>query len=374
MKVAIFRPLWARTHTAFEVQARMYAYLQQEYGLEVTVFADADNHFRYEGLRVVDVKRRASTWPSRLLHKLGLLSGSEYPRWQQLRGYDVIETSDPTLNAYADTAYRAVRAFGSRLVCGSSVTLSTLFETNYRQAKRVMDAAYRVGCMTLKAQERFVKLGLLEENSSRVVILGYAIDVDLFRPAPLVQQNETVRIISVGRVSKEKGHLILLQAIANLHQEGHKITWEVIGKGSEEHLVKQEVSRLGLSSIVQFRGKIANDQLPNYYAQADIFAFHQLATEHWEEYFGVVMAESMSCGVPVVATNTGGIPHVVRDGETGQLVEQGDAEQLTTALRVLVVNPELRKKMGHAGREHIVENFAARVVAKRYLQLWGLER
>lgn len=374
IKIAIFRPRWAKNNTTFEVQARLYAYLQQTYGLDITIFADVENRFRYPGLNVEEIRRRKLTWYARLFQKSGLISKSEYQDWRLLKGYDVIETSDPTLYDYAYTAYKAANAFGSRLLCGSSVTLNKKFETDFRQAKQVMDFAYKVGCCTPKAEERFVKLGVLEEQSSRAVILGHPIDVDLFRPRERARQNETVRIISVGRLDEEKGHHILLQAIANLYRESHKIEWEIIGRGGREDYLKHEVGELGLSSIVQFHGLMPNNELPGYYAQADIFALHQLSTEYWEEYFGVVLAEAMSCGLPIVSTNTGGIPYVVKDGETGYLIEQRDVEGLTTALQTLAVNEELRKRMGQAGRKHVVDNFAMDVVAQRYLQLWGINQ
>ena len=121
MKIAIFRPRWAKNNTAFEVQARLYVYLRKKYGLEITVFADKENRFQYEGLNVVDIERGAPRSLFSRFKQSTHRSEANYPQWKILNGYDVIETSDPTLYEYAWTAFKAARKFGSRLVCGSSV-------------------------------------------------------------------------------------------------------------------------------------------------------------------------------------------------------------------------------------------------------------
>lgn len=372
MKIAIFRPRWAKNNTAFEVQARLYVYLRKKYDLEITVFADKENRFQYEGLNVVNIERGAPGSLFSGFKQPAHNSEANYPQWKLLNGYDAIETSDPTLYEYAQTAFKAAGRFGSRLVCGSSVTLPDLVKTDLQQAKKIMDFAYKISCCTPKAQERFVKLGVLEKDSARVVILGHPIDLDLFRPTEHPKENDVTRIISVGRLDENKGHHVVLQAVDNLYRQGLKFEWDIFGKGNRGEYLKEEVSRLDLSSVVHFHGMVPNEKLPDYYRQSDIFVLHQFSTPKWEEYFGVALAEAMACGVPVVSTNTGGIPYVVKVEETGYLVEPGDVESLKVALKNLVTDVELRKRVGEAGRKHVEENFAMDVVARRYLQLWGV--
>lgn len=373
IKIAIFRPRWARNNTAFEVQARLYKYIQSKYNIDFTIFADEENHFRYKDLRVVDIPRN-KTWIHNQLRRFGLSFKSEYPQWRLLKGFDIIETSDPTLYEYTYTALIAAKKYDSRLVCGSSVTLKSLTHNDTKLAKQIMDHSYRICCCTPKAQERFQQLGVLENNSHRVVITGHPIDTTLFKPQELsAARNGPVKIISVGRIEEDKGHRFILNALINILQQGLCFQWDIIGSGNYESKLKQEITKHNLNHLITFHGNIPNEQLPKYYANSDIFVLHPITTLYAEEAFGVAFAEAMSCGLPVLATNTGGIPFVVKNNQTGILVDQKNIKQLTHALRRLIDSKKLRKEMGNAAVRHINNNFSNEVVALKYLKLWGID-
>ncbi|MCI0614630.1 glycosyltransferase, partial [bacterium] len=115
----------------------------------------------------------------------------------------------------------------------------------------------------------------------------------------------------------------------------------------------------GLMDKVLFLGKL--DNVPTLMGCADVFL---LPSEF--ESFGLVALEAMSCEVPVVATNVGGIPEVVKHGETGFLGELGNVNQMAEQVLTILKNPDLKAKMAAAGRRRAVELFDQRNIVPLY--------
>jgi len=162
----------------------------------------------------------------------------------------------------------------------------------------------------------------------------------------------------VGRIKmKRKGQDSFVRAAAELVQRGHDATFLIVGgtfAGNERHLTQLEelVRSLGLEQRVQFVGEL-EDVRPAY-AVMDISV---LPSDQPEPFAGVVL-ESMSMGLPVVATRTGGSPEQVVDGVTGLLVPPSDPTGMADAISRLLREPQLRAKMGAAGRERVEREFS----------------
>ena len=124
-------------------------------------------------------------------------------------------------------------------------------------------------------------------------------------------------------------------------------------KGNYVQYLKSQLSP-SVMSHVTFAGSIPQQQLVNFYREADVFVFPSM----WNEPFGMPIIEAMATGVPVVATRGGGIPELIIDGETGLLVERGDAKALADAIIRLLSDEELRKSMGKAARKRAIELFS----------------
>ena len=172
-----------------------------------------------------------------------------------------------------------------------------------------------------------------------------------------------VNLFSVGRLSAEKGLSYLIQAVDELvNRTGMDVTLRMGGKGPEENSLKQEVARRGLEERVQFLGYIPDGELLAAYRASDVFMLPSLT-----EGLPQALLEAMACGVPVVASRVGGIPHLITDGENGLLVTPTDVSQLTRAVCQLVGDRALRERIrengGRTAREHTMETEVARVVA-----------
>jgi rhamnosyl/mannosyltransferase len=140
-----------------------------------------------------------------------------------------------------------------------------------------------------------------------------------------------------------KGLHILLEAMVKV--PGARLT--VVGDGNLKNKYLQKAKELKIGDRVVFAGRVSDEELPQYYQEADLFCSASLDRS---EAYGIVLMEAAASGLPAVATNIPGVRTVVEDGETGLLVPPNDAAALAEALRDLLGDSELLKKMGEAAR------------------------
>jgi glycosyltransferase involved in cell wall biosynthesis len=138
--------------------------------------------------------------------------------------------------------------------------------------------------------------------------------------------------------------------------------------GTYVSYLKQQLSP-EIARKVNFLGLIPRSDLVASYYDADVFAFPSI----WDEGFGIPPVEAMAAGVPVVASRSGAVPETVKDGETGFVVDKNDVDGLAGALLTLLKDDCLRKHMGRAGRQRVLENFTwNRVADSMYTRYQGL--
>jgi glycosyltransferase involved in cell wall biosynthesis len=144
----------------------------------------------------------------------------------------------------------------------------------------------------------------------------------------------------------------------------------MVGDGVERATLERSAATLGVDHAVQFEGAVPHERLPAYYASADVLVGPSVVDEDGtSEAFGMVFAEAMASGCPVVATRVGGIPDVVEDGESGLLVPQRDSAALAEATLAVLQDGTLRARMGAAGVARARDRFDQRRTHAEYAQI-----
>jgi glycosyltransferase involved in cell wall biosynthesis len=177
---------------------------------------------------------------------------------------------------------------------------------------------------------------------------------------------ETPVIVTAARLDSGKGHELLLEAFARVHNEVPEARLLICGENSYgdgyDSFLIEKTRKLGLDQYVTFAG-FRND-MPEIYADADIFC---LPTEN--EPLGLVFVEAMAAGLPIVACQSGGVPEIVQHSRTGFLSEIGNAVALGDNLLKLLKDPVLSREMGEAGRKQAHAVFSADVVSRKWVKL-----
>lgn len=167
-----------------------------------------------------------------------------------------------------------------------------------------------------------------------------------------------------ARLVSGKGADYLLHALAELRSR-RPVELRIAGDGPERRPLERLASRLGLSDLVTFLGLVHD--MPRFWESSDIAV---VASAEFIESCPMTPLEAMATGIPVVATRNGGLPELLLDGLTGQLVTPGDTRALAEAIDLYAADPSLRANHGRAGRAHVVEYFDIDSCARSYLQLF----
>jgi glycosyltransferase involved in cell wall biosynthesis len=157
-------------------------------------------------------------------------------------------------------------------------------------------------------------------------------------------KNGQVRLLYVGRVSKEKDLDILAQAYRRLRDEGLPIQLFIVGHGPYS-----ETLATTMPDAI-FTGYLKGKELAVAYASADIFVFPSTT-----DTFGNVVIEAQASGVPVIVSDSGGPKELVEDKTTGLITKSHDVDDFTRAIRELAIDPALRKRMGDHARQSVVD-------------------
>lgn len=171
-------------------------------------------------------------------------------------------------------------------------------------------------------------------------------------------ETERPTLVSVGRLEENKGMDTVLHATKALRDEGIRLQYGVVGDGPDRTKLVNLASQLGLNGHVQFRGWLPHGAAVRQVAECDVFVLPCLTTGSGQhEGIPNAIKEAMALGKPVVSTFHSGIPELVEDGVSGFLVPERDVVGLANRLKQLLANPDLRHRMGDAGRRHVTEHY-----------------
>lgn len=219
--------------------------------------------------------------------------------------------------------------------------------------KEVMASARRI--IAYSPHERDAMVRLYEANAESIELVPCGVDLAMFRPLDQQQARKRLGLngakvlLYVGRVEPLKGLDLLLHAAAHL-ETCLPVQMLVVGgdveKDAEIERLRQLAHHLNVSEVVDFVGRVDQEELPFYYSAADV-----CVVPSFYESFGLAALESMACGTPVVAYRAGGLSTIIQHGRTGYLKSWRCPEAFANSLEMLISNNRLQHCMGLAARQ-----------------------
>ncbi len=190
-------------------------------------------------------------------------------------------------------------------------------------------------------------------SSDKITVIHNGVEVSVEQTRNDTQNRREIRIVFVGRLAQQKDPLLLLESFNNLPSElKNKSQVSIIGEGPKRKELEEFIKKNKLEEKVKLLGSISREKIFEALRESDIFVL----TSNWEG-FPITILEAMSCGLPVIASDVGGVREAV-DKEVGFLIERGDKEALKKALMELIENPDLREKMGQNAQKRAEDNFS----------------
>ncbi len=198
--------------------------------------------------------------------------------------------------------------------------------------------------------------------SERMTVIKNGTEPERFRPMQVDQlkcdlglENATHVLLTVTRLVKRKGVDTVIRAVAGVAESFPGLHLLVAGTGPEEKRLKNLADRMGLRSQIHFLGSVNYEDLPRYYNLADLFLLASNTRLPDVEGFGIVFLEANACEVPVIGTDSGGVPCAIVDGKTGLIVKENRPDEMEQAIRRLIEQPKIAETMGMRGRKRVLE-------------------
>ena len=213
----------------------------------------------------------------------------------------------------------------------------------------------------------------LEANTRRLGLPGDvptwriepAIDLSLFQPVARQPAADPVRLMSVGRLVWSKGYEFALEAVAKVRAAGVAVEYTIYGNGPYTEAIEFAIDQLKLRDCVRLAGVLRREDMPGAYANADIMVHAAL-----EEGFCNAVIEAQAMELPVVTSDSGGLPENVEHGQTGFVVARRDPDAMAARIIELARDPALRAQLGRAGRTRALARFDLDRQAEAFVALY----
>ncbi|GHC06860.1 glycosyltransferase [Cerasicoccus arenae] len=238
-----------------------------------------------------------------------------------------------------------------------------------RLKRRVVTHADALTANSSVTEAALLRLGATADRIHRVPASPNVTPADSAKVAAIRKRFEGGKLLLfVGRLIEQKGVGDLITALNGLDASAHLL---VLGEGADRAKFEQLARALGVADRVTFDGWVDRAELSHYFAAADVFVGPSKPGPGGAvEAQGVVFAEAMAAGTPVVASRCGGIVDMIIDGETGLLVEPGVPSQIATAVRRVLVDPDLAGELVAKARQRYETEFSPGVVTQKLLRVY----
>lgn len=367
LKIALVMPTHSNLNSSLHNLLKVYRYLIRKYGVEVTMFTDKRNEFAYKGFKVEKIHGiDHGTILEKILLFLGMQRDYYTDLIRKLKGYNIIETSNPEFYWFAYQSYIAAKRYNINLIYRTSQTVDGfyLFRLTKFIPIKIAKKAYHYAKWLLfsnpQAAERCIRLGLAEKDSKKIVITGHATDTALFSPKKIKRMDSKTILLSVGGLYKIKGHHLIINALKAVIDNGCNAGLWIVGDGYYKKSLVRLAKKLCISDKVEFLGSKNHRELAGIYNRADIFAL-----ANYQEITPAVN-EALACGKPVVVMECGGIDYAIPNPSYGMVSKKFDIDDMAQKIIYLIKNKNISYEIGRNGRQRILQKFSIEKVGEKF--------
>ena len=214
-----------------------------------------------------------------------------------------------------------------------------------------MHAADAIVCISQFARSQLMRISS-PTDWPKFTVCRLGVDASVFQAKPRAHAASVPQLVSIGRLTPAKGQVLLIQACAQLRDQGVPFHLTMVGDGPDRSRVEAEIAKLQVQAQVHLTGSLTQEGVRAELARADAFVLPSLA-----EGIPVVLMEAMASYVPCISTPVNGIPELIEHGHTGLLATPGDVNSLVTQLTLLCTNAELRQSMALAAYTKVTSQF-----------------
>jgi colanic acid/amylovoran biosynthesis glycosyltransferase len=225
------------------------------------------------------------------------------------------------------------------------------YEISRNYLPQKISAARFICCIGMFTRSQLMRISTVEDWP-KLELAPLGVDPERFTPRAPSANLKVFEILCVGRLVPAKGQLILLSAVGALIAEGRSLRLRLLGDGPDRVAIEERINQEGLGDHIILEGAVNQDRIHDFLTQADVLALASFA-----EGVPIALMEAMAAEVPCISTTVGGIPELIRNEVDGLLVAPSDEGQLASALRRLMDDPVLRRRLGTAGRARVTEMF-----------------
>ena len=286
----------------------------------------------------------------------------------RFRNVDVIHVQWPIPNGMGAYFLKKIyRIFYINTIHGEEVYLSKKYHMVWALKMLVTNSTKTVtnSFATLKA---CVDVGL---NPEKLEVIPFGVDTDFFRPIDVPKDENMFQMLSVGYLIERKGHEYLIKAMEEILKERNDVRLKIVGSGPLEGKLKKIITDLRLDEYVEIIQNVSDEELLKLYNSSDLFVLPSVVDSQGNtEGLGVVLLEAMACGLPVIGSDVGGIPDIIKDGETGLLVGEKNVEGLSKKIFQVIEGKSLTNNMADSGCIMVKKRFSWNIIAKRYIEIY----
>lgn len=308
-----------------------------------------------------------------LLYKLlpfAYVLGGMFGAWWlcRRRRFDVVHVHWPMPHAL----------FGwvARLACGASI-VTTWYGVELRWVKGAMPWLRPFLRWALRVSNQAVAISsytareMAELTAAPIRVIPYTIALPAGGGSARARTDGAFEVLFVGRLVERKGVTHLVEAVRRLPADV-RAHLTIVGEGPERSNLEAQVAQENLAERVTVRGRVSAAELRDAYAGSSVLVLPSIVDARSDtEGLGVVLLEAMAYGVPVIASDIGGIPDIVVNAESGLLVPPGDASALSHALLLLARDSALAARLADAGRRRVREQFSWPSITARWEECYA---